>query len=143
MVLSKKLVEIIEHNADQLSKRWIELVQADECTPTYHTYDEEKLYDRAFSVYSHLGEWLLTEPNQKELARTYTELGRQRHTEGFQLSELLQALILTRRVLWTKIQMEGLFDTALDLNQALDLRNQTIRFFDRAMVCAARGYESV
>jgi hypothetical protein len=143
MVLSNKLVEIIEHNADQLSRRWIELVRTDECTPTYHSYDEDKLYERAFSVYSHLGDWLSAGPTQEEVTRLYTELGRQRHREGFQLSELLQALILTRRVLWTKIQMDGLFDTALDLNQALDLRNQTIRFFDRAMVCAAKGYESV
>lgn len=143
MILSTKLVAIIERNADQLSRRWIELVRRDEATPTYHEYDEDKLYRRVYSVYSQLGRWLSAESTGEEVARLYTELGRQRHKEGFRLSEVLQALILTRRVLWSKIQMDGLFETALDLNQVLDLRSRTIRFFDRAMVCTAQGYESV
>jgi hypothetical protein len=143
MVLSAKLVELIERNADQLTKRWLDIVQTDECTPTYHTYDKDKLYQRAFSVYSQLGKWLSDEASQDETTKIYTALGAQRHREGFQLSEVLQALILTRRVLWTKVQTDGLLDTVLDLNQALQLRNQTIRFFDRAMVCMAKGYESV
>ncbi len=142
MVLSAKLVELIERNADQLTKRWLDVVQADECTPTYHNYDREKLYERAFSVYSQLGKWLSDDASQDEITKIYTALGAQRRREGFRLSEVLQALILTRRVLWTKVQTDGLLDTALDLNQALQLRSQTVRFFDRAMVCAAQGYES-
>ena len=142
MVLSAKLVELIERNADQLTERWLDAVRTDECTPTYHTYDRERLHGRAFSVYSQLGRWLADDASQDEITRIYTALGVQRHREGFKLSEVLHALILTRRVLWTKVQIDGLLDTALDLNQALQLRNQTIRFFDRAMVCTAQGYES-
>jgi hypothetical protein len=142
MTISLRLVRLVEQNADQLTKKWVELVRTDPGTPTYHTYDEAKLYQRAFSVYSQFGKWLSTETTTEEIQERYTALGAQRRKEGFALSELLQALIITRRVLWLRVESEGLLDTALDLNLALQLSNQTTLFFDRAMFFAAQGYES-
>jgi hypothetical protein len=142
MTISLRLVRLVEQNADQLTKKWVELVRADPGTPTYHTYDEAKLYERAFSVYSQFGKWLSTGTTTEEVQDRYTALGAQRRKEGFALSELLQALIITRRVLWLRVESEGLLDTALDLNLALQLSNQTVLFFDRAMFFAAQGYES-
>ena len=141
MVLSNRLVELIERNADQLTRRWIEIVRTHDGTPTYHTYDEQKLYDRAFSVYSQLGKWLSAETTHDEVKKIYTALGAQRRLEGFKLSELLEALLVTRQVLWSKVESEGLLDTALDLNQAIDLNDRTLAFFDRCAIHAARGYE--
>ena len=142
MTISAKLVGLVEKNADQLTKKWVELVRTDPGTPTYHTYDEAKLYQRAFSVYSQFGKWLSAGTTTEEFQKTYTALGAQRRKEGFALSELLQALIITRRVLWLRVESEGFLDTALDLNLALQLSNQTVLFFDRAMFFAAQGYES-
>jgi hypothetical protein len=139
---SAKLVGLVERNADQLTRRWMDVVRKHPGTPTYHHYDETKLYQRAFSVYSQFGKWLSAATTTEDIQKIYTELGTQRREEGFALSELLQALIITRRVLWIKIESEGLLDTALDLNLALQLSNQTILFFDRAMIFAAKGYEA-
>jgi hypothetical protein len=139
---SAKLVGLVERNADQLARRWMEVVRKHPGTPTYHDYDESKLHQRAFSVYSQFGKWLSAATTTEEIEKIYTALGAQRREEGFALSELLQALIITRRVLWIKIESEGLLDTALDLNLALQLSNQTILFFDRAMIFAAKGYEA-
>jgi hypothetical protein len=142
MTISARLVGLVEKNADQLTKRWMELVRTHPGTPTYHTYDEAKLYQRAFSVYSQFGKWLSADTTADEIQEIYIALGAQRRKEGFALSELLQALIITRRVLWLKVEADGLLDTALDLNLALQLSNQTALFFDRAMFFAAQGYES-
>ncbi len=142
MTISSRLVELIEKDADQLTKRWRELVQQHPGTPTYHKYDADKLYDRAFSVYSQLGKWVSDGTTKREVANIYTALGAQRRKEGFKLAEVLQALIITRRVLWIKIESDGLLDTALDLNLALQLSNNVILFFDRAMFYVAQGYES-
>ncbi len=67
--------------------------------------------------------------------------GRQRHGEGFALSEVLEALILTRRHLWLLVLSEAFLDTALDLQQALDLNARAVLFFDRAMYFTALGFE--
>jgi hypothetical protein len=141
MVLSNRLVQLIERNADKLTRRWIEIVRTHEGTPTYHSYDEDKLYERAFSVYSQLGKWLSAETTNEEVKGIYTALGAQRRKEGFKLSELLEALLVSRQVLWAKVESEGLLDTALDLNQALELNDRTVAFFDRCAVYAAQGYE--
>lgn len=139
---SKSLVSIIECHAEELSNQWLDLVQKDLRTATYHTYDRAELYGYAFNVYSHLSEWLSYETTKEDIAQIYTALGRKRRAQGFKLSEVLHALILTRRVLWLKILSEGLLDTALDLHRAMDLNNHTVVFFDRATFYIAQGYES-
>jgi hypothetical protein len=55
---------------------------------------------------------------------------------------VIQALLITRRVLWFKVLEDGLLDTALDLHLALDLYNRVLLFFDRATYYLARGFEA-
>ncbi len=139
--ISDKLVKLIENNADQLTKNWLEDVQKHPTTPTYHTYDKEKLYQRAFRVYSHLGKWISKETSKEDIAQYYTALGKQRRKEGFALSEVIQALTITRRHVWLKVLSEGLLDTALDHHQALELNNRVVLFFDRAIFFTSVGYD--
>jgi hypothetical protein len=139
---SQNLVRLVERNADQLAKRCVKLIQTHPATPTYHEHDEAELYERAYSVYSQLGKWLSDETTKDDVRQVYTALGAKRQEEGFALSEVIQALIITRRVLWLKVENEGFLDTALDLHLAMRLSNHTILFFDRAMLFVAQGYES-
>ena len=134
-------MSIIETHAQELTENLLKDLQRNEGTPTYHQHDEKELYDRAFQVYRHLGKWISQETTKEEIAKHYTDLGAQRSREGFSLSEVIQALILTRRHLWFKILAEGFLDTALDLTQEIDLSNRIVRFFDRAIYYAAVGYE--
>jgi hypothetical protein len=140
--ISPRLILLIEDNADALSKRWLEVVTSHADTPTYHDYDRKKLYERAFDVYSQLGRWLSAETTKGEIDEKYSKLGAQRRREGFAIGEVMQALMITRRVLWQKIEAAGLLDTATDLNIALRLNNHVILFFDRAVFFVAKGYES-
>lgn len=142
MPLSRKLVGLIETNAEELTTKWIEIVRTHPNTPTYHNYDQDLLHERAYSVYSQLGKWLSDETTKEEIQSIYSTLGRHRRKEGFRLSEVLQALIITRRVLWLKIESDGLLDSALELSLAMNLSNRTVLFFDRAMFFTAVGYES-
>lgn len=142
MPLSRKLVGLIEKNAEELTLKWMDIVRTHADTPTYHGYDQQKLHERAFSVYSQLGKWLSNDTTKEEIQAIYSALGRQRRKEGFRLAEVLQALIITRRVLWLKIESDGLLDSVLDLNMGMQLSNRTVLFFDRAMFYTALGYET-
>lgn len=139
--VSAKLVDLIESHADELAWNWLQDVRNREDMPTYRSYDEKELYERAFRVYSQLGKWISRETTKEEIASQYMALGAQRRKEGFALSEVIQALIIIRRQIWLKIQAEGFLDTALDLNRAMELYNHVLRFFDRATFYAALGYE--
>lgn len=137
----QRLVKLIESHADELSRNLLQDLRKRDSTSTFHTYDEKEIYERAFNVYSHLGKWISRETTKDKIAKHYTALGAKRRKEGFALSEIIQALIMTRRHLWLKVLAEGFLDTALDLNQALDLNNRVILFFDRAIFYTAVGYQ--
>ena len=76
------------------------------------------------------------------MVKYYTALGVQRRQEGFPLSEVLHGLNLMRRVLWKRVDEQGLLDTAEDYRQAMELQDQVLLFFDRAILYTAKGYET-
>lgn len=140
--VTKRLIELIEYHADDLTKSWLREIKNDPGTPTYAKYrDEKELCQRAFRVFSQLGKWIGRSMSREELQKYWMDLGRQRRKEGFPLSEIVQSLYLIRRHLWQKVEAEGLLDTAYDLFQAMELHNSVILFFDRAVYHAACGYE--
>ncbi len=139
--ISQKLVDLIERSAEELTNNWLADVRKELHLPTYQSFDNTELYQRAFKVYSQLGKWISRETTKEEIAKEYMALGAQRRKEGFALAEIIQALILIRRNLWRKVLREGLLDTTLDLYQAMELNNRVIRFFDRAIYFTAVGYE--
>jgi hypothetical protein len=140
--MSDKLVKLIEKNAEKLSKNWLSDVRNHPTTPTYHVYNEKELYDRAFDVYSRLSKWISKETSKEEIYDHFFALGVQRRKEGFAVSEVIQALTITRRHIWLKVLSEGFLDTALDMYKALELNNRVILFFDRAIHYTAMGYEN-
>ena len=139
--ISEKLIKLIERDAAQLTKNWLSNVQSHPTTPTYHTYNREKLYERAFRVYSQLGKWISRETSKADIEKYYIALGKQRRQEGFALSEVIQALIITRRHVWLKVLADGFLETVLDHHQALELNNRVILYFDRAIFYTSLGYE--
>ncbi len=141
MYISDQLVKLIERSADDLSKRWVEDVQSRPELNTYHGFDSAELYRRAHNVYSQLGKWISRETSKADVERYYKAMGARRKREGFEISEVIQALIITRRLIWLKVLAEGVLDTALDLHKAVELNNRAVLFFDRAIYVMAKGYE--
>jgi hypothetical protein len=138
---SRKLVDLIERNADELTASYVLSIQRDQRMPKYQGFDQKEIFKRAYRVYSQLGRWISHETTKEEMKEYWTALGRQRRKEGFPLSEIVLSLCHIRRQLWEKVQAEGLMDTALDLYQAMDLHNRVVLFFDRAIYFAAVGHE--
>jgi len=138
---SRKLVDLIESNAAELTTNYVLSIQRDHRMPRYQGFDQKEIFNRAFRVYSQLGRWVSRETTKEEMRDYWTALGRQRSKEGFPFSEIVLSLCHIRRVLWEKVQAEGVLDTVLDLYQAMDLHQRVVLFFDRAMYFAAVGYE--
>jgi len=138
---SRKLVDLIERNAGELTASYVLSIQRDQRMPRYQGFDQKEIFKRAYRVYSQLGKWISHETTKEEMKEYWTALGRQRRKEGFPLPEIVLSLCHIRRQLWEKVQAEGLMDTALDLYQAMDLHNRVVLFFDRAIYFAAVGYE--
>lgn len=138
--VAQKLVGLIENDAKKLAMNWLNDVCKNVELPSYHCFDKEKLFNRAYEVYGHLGKWIAWGTGREEVAEQYMAHGAQRRQQKFELAEVVQALILMRVHLWRKVLSEGLLDTAYELNQAIELNIQIVRYFDRAIYFTIVGY---
>ncbi len=139
-MLVGRLVALIEGHADALTERVVRRLREDERTTDYRRFDDEELGRRARSVYANLGRWL-EESSEGAVEEEYFGLGETRRREGVPLSQVVMALLLTRRNLWQFVESQGA-DSILELRQQLDLELLVVRFFDRAIHHTVRGYES-
>ena len=139
-MLVARLVTLIEEHADQLAASVARRVREDPRTSEYRRFPDQDLLQRARDVYAHLGRWL-EEASEQEIEAEYVALGRARRKEGVPAAQMVMALLLVRRNLWQYVEDQGA-DSALELRQQLDLELRVVRFFDRAIYHAIRGYEA-
>ncbi len=140
-MISQSMIDLVEKNAEAIAKQWLKDVRQNVHTPFYHTYDEDRLYRRAFEMYRNLGQFLSLQTPKEQTVQFYRKYGQDRCEEKFPLSELIYSFVLFRRHLWLFILHVGFLDTAYDLLRALEINNRIILFFDRAMHSMVRGYE--
>ncbi len=141
VALTKKLVVLIQNNSDKLTKRTMADLKKHPGAKSYRSLTEDELYSRIAQVYNEFDKWMLNKIKKENIKNTFMAIGKQRREEGFELSEVIQALTILRRHIWLLVDSESFFDTALDLHMAIDLINQTLVFFDRAIYFTALGYE--
>jgi hypothetical protein len=139
-MLSARLVRMIEDHAEQLTRGLVHQLKTHKQTPHYLDLPEYELHNRVYDVYRNLGEWL-TYKSDETIRLSYVELGKRRFAEKIPLSEVVYALILTKRHVWEYIQYAGLLDSAIELYQEQELRRLLAQFFDNAVYSAVCGYE--
>ena len=141
IALTKKLVVLLEDNVDKLTKRAMDEIRKHGGTTSYRTLTDAQLYSRVAQVYGQFDKWMLGEIKKGSIKQTFTAVGKRRREEDFQVSEVIQALIIIRRHIWVFVDSENFFETALDLRSAIDLINMTLVFFDWAIYFTTVGYE--
>ena len=140
MMLSYRLVRLIESHADALAAGLEEKVQSSSQTGHFRTIPARELRERVYEIYHHLGEWLLGK-NELDIEHRYREIGTRRARQRVPLSELVQAIVLTKENLWEFLKSEAVMDIAVEIMGELELLQMLEMFFDRAIYYAAVGYE--
>ena len=135
-----RLVALIEDHADELTARMVRLVRENPNTSGYDRFDDEELGGRARLVYANLGQWL-SEASEDRVEKEYFHIGSVRYDEDVPLSHVVMALQLTRKNLWQFVDSQG-WENIFDLRQQLDLEILVVRFFDKAIHHAVRGFEA-
>jgi hypothetical protein len=138
-MLLEELVKLIEDSADELAESMVRKLRESPRMAGYHRFGDDELTERARLVYANLEKWL-EEGSEGQVKEEYFQIGQRRCQERIPLSELIWALLLTRRNLWQFIELQG-WDTVSDLQRTLELEILVVRFFDRAILHAVRGYE--
>lgn len=142
-MLTKKMVDLIEVNAPQLSKEIKQKLLTHPSTRSYQDIDEKTLHDWIYDVCSRYSYWLDEDKDEGEVQQHYKDLGKERFRQDFELSEVISALYLTKRGLWEFIAASREADSALNLNQIVELSILLVRFFDHAVLHVTKGYEEM
>jgi hypothetical protein len=141
MLLAYRLVRLIETHADKLADNALLLLKQDEKTHAFcQRVPCEHFRSAVFEIYTHLGEWVMGK-SEADIARRYTEIGRQRAAQGVLLSELNWAIVIAREALWEFLKAEDNLERPTEVFGELKLLQLLEQFFDRAIYYAAVGYE--
>jgi hypothetical protein len=140
MMFSYRLVRLIESHADALAKGLEEKAQSSTLVPHFRNIPAHELRQRVYEIYRHLGEWLLGK-NELDIEHRYREIGARRRRQHVPISEVIQAIVLTKENLWEFLKSEAVVDRAVEIMGELELLQMLEMFFDRAIYYAAVGYE--
>jgi len=142
MMLSNRLVRLIETHANALALNLAEKVQASEELRDYRKVPTYELNARVYEIYHQLGNWLL-ERKEQDIEHRYTAIGSRRAAQGVPLSQLIRAIVLTKQNLWEFLKREAVVDNPIELFGQQELLELMDQFFDSAIYYAARGYEQM
>jgi len=140
-LLSRRLVEIIEKNAEIIAWSWTDDVKTSKSTPGYHHLDQRELSKTALTVLSQISLWLGGAYTDLNIHDYYIALGVDGRARGFPLSEILSMISLTRKHIWDFALARGVWQQTIDLYMTFELERRLVIFFDRAAYYTTRGYE--
>jgi len=141
--LSDKLIRLVEQNAEVISLRWLEDVRTNKSTPTYAQFAPEASIHRNRVVMEQFGKWLGGYYSNDDIRSFYRQLGEDRRNEGFDMSEVISALSLTRKHIWEFALSQQMWTKTIDIYMTLELERRMMLFFDKAAYYVARGFEAV
>jgi len=139
-MIAGKLVHLIEKHSDDLARGLMERLLNSERGADLRKVPREELQQRAYEVYRHLSDYVMT-TTESEIERSYTAIGARRAAQGVAMSSLLYGILAVKEHLWEFLRHESVWDQAHELFQERELLQIVDQYFDRALYFAARGHE--
>jgi hypothetical protein len=140
MLLTYKLVQLIEEHSRPLAAGLLERVKKSPFLQEYRNVPDAELTQRVQDIYSQLGEWL-TNGREQDIANRYSEIGARRAAQGVPLSQLIWTIVLVKENLWEYLKRNAKAEDLYELSGAHEMLQLLEQFFDRAMYFGAVGYE--
>ncbi len=140
MLLTYRLVKLIETHSDELSAGVFQKLQQSPKTTAFCKVPAEEFKQRVFEIYHCLGEWLLGK-SEADVERRYVEIGARRREQGVPMSQVICAINMTKQHLLEFLAARPVTDNTSEVFGELEVLQLLEQFFDRANYYAAIGYE--
>jgi len=138
-MISRRLIQLVEQNAERLTCDLIDAVRRDPRTAAYHGMSDEDLRERAHDLFRNLGQWLSARTEFAVQTR-YEAFGRRRFQEGIPFSHVLFALSTAKAKLLDFLR-GSVSGEPSELPLEYELVAAISQFYDKAIYHAAVGYE--
>jgi hypothetical protein len=141
-ILFNHFVQLVEKNHAQITERFMNDLMKNPDTDAYRTLDRGLIYEHSDIVYRDLSTWISREYPKSKIAERYMKIGEDRWNRGIPFSQVQKALSLQMRHLWLFV-MDKLFSDMTAYQDALELNNRVVLYFERAMFYVLKGYEKM
>jgi len=136
-MLSDALVALVEEHAEEICDRWMTAVRENPTTGGYLTVDTVEVRRATLEALTHFCDWL---QGAGEMEAFYLDVGRQRRHQGLALADVLSALALLRKEIWTFARQHQVLASPIDVYRVMELSRRIVLFFDKALYHVTRGY---
>jgi hypothetical protein len=138
-----KLIDLIELKAENIAKQWATDVMKHNRTPSYSSLPQDRVIERGVEFYRLFRQMSLAE-SPYEAAKTFSwKYAKECYREKIPLQEAVYALILLRRNLWLYAEFQGVFVSALEMQQAIESLNRTILMYDYVSYQVIEKYQEL
>lgn len=139
-MLSSSLVGFVSEHAPYVARLWLADVRSNRTTLRYMRLDPEPLLEECVTGLRLLGRWLEGESTEDEIRTFYRDLGARRRAQGVAAHEMLSAVMLLKKQIWTYARSQGVWDRPVDAYRVMELQSRFAVFFDKAVYNLARGF---
>ena len=140
-MLSDTLVGFVTESAPYVARLWLADVRSNRTTTGYMHLDPEVLQNECIEGLKLLGRWLEGESTEEEIRSFYRALGARRRKQGIKSYEMLSAVMLLKKHIWTYARSQGVWERPLDAYRMMELQARFAMYFDKATYHLARGFE--
>jgi len=140
LLISDRLVELVEKHSDIIVKRWITRIASDPTTSSYNQKNIEYLSAKSKNMLEHLSRWVSYDTTKEDVGKRYAAEGIEFFKRQIPLCEVIRGMYTLRRTLWLFVVNESAFDMPIQLHQMRELSDRVILFFDRSEYYLIRGY---
>ena len=139
-MLSDSLVGFVGEHASYVARLWLADVRSNRTTVGYMRLDPEVLLAECTTGLQLLGRWLEGESTEEEIRSFYRALGAKRHTQGIEAHEMLSAVMLLKKQIWTYARSQGVWERPVDAYRVMELQSRFAVYFDKAVYHLSRGF---
>jgi uncharacterized protein len=135
--LSKRFVQ---NYGEEIANLWLDSLRRSPQTPSYGVVSDAELINASEFALTQVDEYFTGKPSESDIGEFFYQLGATRAAQGLPLPELISAILLLKREIWISARTHGVWESAVDLQKAVDLNRELGRFFDRAVYYSTAGY---
>lgn len=134
------LSEKLTVHCESLARLWIKKIRKAENLKTYNTLSDDELVRINSKVYKTLALWFDKEIDKNAIGAFFVNIGKERRTQGFAVSEVSYALFLSQKAVQEYIANENLLANSMALYSIMGLSSQVADFFYLGSYYMVKGY---
>jgi len=141
--LADKLMDLALLRSRNIAVKWYSSLAVSPRTTSFIRTDKRVWILHAQEFFENLKRFYFSEDPFKELQKFLNDSSYIRDILSAEIpvNETVYAIIMMRRHLWLYAEMQAIFNTALDMYQAVESINRTILIFDYAVYIIIQKYK--